>query len=91
MSNLENKIVQFMTALQDMYREEDDRQSHLLSALELPKDDLTEDFTAMFYALYFLYMHNINDSIDAIDFVSICNKLVVQEIISQREGKESDE
>lgn len=80
MKSFESKSIQFMTALQDVYRKEEDRESDMFPQLELTEDGLTEDFTAMFYALFVIYKQITGDDVDILDFVAICNKLSVQRL-----------
>ena len=87
MDKFDNKTVQFMTALQDMYREEENRESCYFPQIELTEKNLTEDFTAMFYALFHTYVHVTKDDIDILDFVAICNRLAVQRVIERAEAK----
>lgn len=80
MKDFENKLMQFITALQDVYREEENRALSLYPHMELTEDSLTEDFTAMFYALFVIYKQITGNDIGILDFVAICNKLSVQRL-----------
>lgn len=87
MNNFDNKMLKFATALKDVYREPEDRQLESLGRLKLTEDSLTEDFTAMFHALYFLYGTITGDEVDVFEFVGIVNRLCVQHLLEKEEIK----
>lgn len=85
MSDFENKILCFLTALQDIYRDSEERESIDLPKLELKESELTEDFTAMFYAMFLLYQRITgDDERDALGFTHLCNRLVFQHIVEDK-------
>lgn len=86
MEKFEQKVMQFAVALQDMYKDEEDRENVVFTKLELDEEELTEDFTAMFYAMLVFYKNVTGDNgFDAIDLVHLCNRLVVQHIMEDME------
>jgi len=94
MKKFENKILYFLSALQDIYRDSEERESIDLPKLELVESELTEDFTAMFYAMFLLYQRITGDKVDALGFTHICNRLVFQHIVdalAQDESKQEGE
>lgn len=80
------KILIFMAALQDIYKDEDDRESWNLH-IKFQEDNLTEDFTAMFYAMYMLYTRLTGDDEDVFGFTHLCNRLVFQKLLENREAE----
>lgn len=84
MENFENKVLYFNTALKDMYRDEEQRESECIPKMELKEESLTEDFTAMFYAVFILYKEIIGDETDIIGFTHICNRLVFQNLMKDK-------
>ena len=52
MDKFENKLMHFVTALTDVYRDEEEKESTALTPLEFSEEELTEDFTAMIYAMW---------------------------------------
>lgn len=78
--DFETKVAVFMSALSDVYRGEEERQMNFLPSIELKEETLTEDFTCMIYAIMMFYKQVTNDSVDALGFSHICNRLVFQQI-----------
>ncbi len=89
MNNFENKILSFCVALQDVYKDEEDKESLAMPKLELKEETLTEDFTAMLYAMRVLYSEITGDNCDIIGFTHICNRLALQHIMEEK-GVELD-
>lgn len=78
------KILTFTVGLQDMYRDEEDRESAAISKLDLKEEELTEDFTAMIYAVWILYGKITGDDVDVFGFTHIANRLVLQKLMEER-------
>lgn len=87
MDDFNNKVLCFNTALKDMYRDEEQRESEYIPKIELKEESLTEDFTAMIYALFILYKEITGDETDIIGFTHICNRLIFQSLTTER-GRE---
>lgn len=77
MNAIQKKAMQFLTALMDVYRDEDNRELEAFSKLELG-GDLTEDFTAMLLAMKVMIERITGFDGDIIDFTYMLNKLAVQ-------------
>lgn len=90
MTGVENKALQFMAALADVYRDEDDRELYAFSKMEM-SEDITEDFTAMLVAMSILFDRVSGFDGDLIDFTHILNKLAVQYVLEKQEGSEDAE
>ena len=60
----DQKMLHFAVALSDAYKEDDEKEGLALAPLEMKKDELTEDFTAMIYAQWMLYRKVTGDDID---------------------------
>jgi hypothetical protein len=83
----EEKAANFMVAISSMYMDERDEICKL-PKLDLEKD-MTEDFTAMIFALFNLYK-NMTDDID-MDFVGythLCNRLAIRHILDAKSRKD---
>ena len=86
MDDFKNKVLSFNTALKDMYRDEEQRESECIPKIELKEESLTEDFTAMIYAVFILYKEITGDDTDIIGFTHICNRFVFQNLMGDKEG-----
>lgn len=79
MNKHEDKILHFLSAIQDCYRDEEDRESFVLDKLELSNEEITDDFFAIIQAFFFFYKNVTSDSeTDLLGFTHIINRLVVQ-------------
>lgn len=85
---MKNKAIQFLTALMDVYRAEENRELEAFSAMEF-SDDVTEDFTAMLLAMKVLVERVAGYDGDIIDFTHMLNKLAVQYVM-ENDGKLED-
>ena len=77
MNTIQKKAMQFLTALMDVYRDEDNRELEAFEKLELG-GDFTEDFTAMLLAMKVMIERITDFDGDIIDFTHMLNKLAVQ-------------
>lgn len=77
MKTTEQKAMQFLTALMDVYRDEDNRELDAFTKLELG-GDITDDFTAMLLAMKVVIERLTGFDGDIIDFTHMLNKLAVQ-------------
>lgn len=84
----EEKVINMMNAIKNAYKDEDNQDT--LLKMELNDGNITEDITAMLYAMN-LFLNQISgEEIDIIDFTHILNKLAVQyllEVYEEGEGK----
>lgn len=91
MNKFENKILNFATALEDAYRDEEDKESIHLPKMELKESELTEDFTAMVYAQWAIYRRITGDEdTDILGFTHILNRLVFQHIAEDGTDKNTN-
>lgn len=81
MNNHERKCVTFLTALQDCYRDEENRELDLVGKLKFTQEEITDDFIAIIQAFHLMYVNITNDEIDLIGFTHIMNRLVFQYLI----------
>lgn len=81
---LNEKIINFMEAIKNAYRSEENQVS--LQKMQLNDDNLTEDFVAIAYALNMFMREVTEQEFDIIDFTNLLNKLVVQHLLEQKEG-----
>ena len=85
MTKIQQKALQFVAALMDVYRDEENRELEAFSKMEF-SDDVTDDFTAMLLAFNLVFERVTGSDGDLIDFTHILNKLAVQYIM---EGKDN--
>ena len=79
MDKHENKILHFLSALQDVYKEPEERESADIPKLELSNDEITDDFFAIIQAFFVFYKRITRaDSIDLLGFSHLLNRLVFQ-------------
>ena len=77
MTDVKEKAMQFLTALMDVYRDEENRELEAFSKMEIG-EDVTSDFTAMLLAMQVIVDRLIGFDGDLIDFTHMLNKLAVQ-------------
>ena len=80
---LNEKIINFMEAIKNAYRSEENQVS--LQKMQLNDDNLTEDFVAIVYALNVFMREVTEQEFDVVDFTNLLNKLVVQDLLEQKE------
>ena len=80
----DQKMLHFAVALSDAYKEDDEKEGLALAPLEMKKDELTEDFTAMIYAQWMLYRKVTGDDIDILGFTHVANRLVFQQVLKDK-------
>ncbi len=88
MNKFENKVLCFMSAIGNAYKEDEERED--FPKLELKEEELTEDFTAMLVALSVLYQKITGDDTDLIGFTHILNRLALQHIMEKDESEKSN-
>lgn len=79
----EEKGVRFLTALTDVYREEENRELNVFEKMDF-SDDVTEDITAMLLAMKVMVGHLTQYDGDIIDFTHMLNKLAVQYVMENK-------
>ncbi len=85
---LNEKIINFMEAIKNAYRSEENQVS--LQKMQLNDDNLTEDFVAIVYALNIFMREVTEQEFDIVDFTNLLNKLVVQYLLQQKEIDENE-
>ena len=86
LSQVEEKALHFLSALADVYRDEEDRELVAFSKLD-PSKDMTDDITAMLIGMHFVVEKLTGFDGDLIDFTHILNKLAIQHIM-EKGGKD---
>lgn len=86
MKTVHEKVLHFLTAILDVYRDEEKRELDAFSKLELG-NDLTEDFTAMLLAIHVAMQEMTGFDGDLIDATHALNKLAFQHFM---EGKNEE-
>lgn len=87
MDKFENKMRHFLTALTDVYKTEEDKEATTLSPLDWAEKELTEDFTAIIYAMWGWYRHITGEDVDVLGFTHIMNRLIVQQLMADKRVK----
>ncbi len=87
MKKIEEKALHFLTALSDVYRDEEIRELEAFDKMEL-SEDVTEDFTAMLLAMKTIFDRIVENDGDLIDFTHVMNKLAMQYIMEGYHGTE---
>lgn len=85
MSRVHEKALQFLTALLDVYRDEEDRELDAFPKIPL-NEDFTQDMTAILLALSVFVERLSNYDGDLIDLTHMLNKLAVQHIMERQEA-----
>lgn len=84
----DEKVINFIAVFINVYRDKENQEQ--VQKMELNDDNLTEDFTAMMYALHTFFNEVTGQEVDIIDFTHVLNKLVVQHFLEQKEGGENE-
>ena len=74
-----NKVLVFIDMITNAYRSEDNQE--FTQQLKLDDENLTEDFTAMVFALKLFFEKVTGNTMDVIDFTHLLNKLVFQHLM----------
>ena len=85
---LNEKIMNFIAAIINVYRDEENQEP--VQKMHLNDDGLTEDFTAMVYALNMFMREVTEQEFDIVDFTNLLNKLVVQYLLEQKEVNKNE-
>lgn len=85
---LNEKIINFMQAIKNAYRDEENQVP--LQKMQLNDDNLTEDIVAIVCALNMFMREVTEQELDIIDFTNLLNKVVVQYLLKQKEVDENE-
>lgn len=80
--SVEEKALHFLTALADVYSDEEHRELGAFPQMKMD-DDFTKDLTAMLIAMQFICERITGYGGDLIDFTHMLNKLAVQHIMEK--------
>lgn len=80
MKNTNEKALHFLTALLDVYRDEDKRELDVFDKLNLG-EDMTDDITALLLALLVFLQETTGFDGDMIDMTHALNKVAFQYLI----------
>lgn len=80
--NFGTKVFNFYNSITNVYRDEEKQE--VLQKMKLDNENLTEDFTAMVFALAMLYDKVTGEQIEILDFTHLLNKLVVQHLLENQ-------
>jgi hypothetical protein len=87
MKKAREKAICFLTAIADVYRDEEHRELYAFPKMDF-SDDVTDDFTAMLLAMSVLAEEAVGYDGDIIDFTHMLNKLAIQYVMDG-EGKDN--
>lgn len=90
MEKLHDKALHFLTAILDVYRDEEKRELDAFGKLDL-KDDITEDFTALLLAIHVAMQEMTGFDGDLIDMTHALNKLAFQYLMESKAVAVDDE
>ena len=90
MEKVHEKAVHFLTAILDVYRDEERRELDAFHKLDL-EDDITEDFTALLLAIHIAMQEITGFDGDMIDMIHTLNKLAFQYLMEQGGTKDETE
>lgn len=77
-----DKILTFLTLITNAYRSEENQE--YTPQMTLDDENLTEDFTAMVFALNMFFNKVTGQDIDTIDFTHLMNKLAFQHLMDDQ-------
>lgn len=86
---LTEKVVHFIEAIKNVYRDKDKQAP--IKQMKFDNDNLTEDFTAIVYALNIFFNEITEQDNDILDFIHILNKIVVQHLLGLAERGQENE
>ena len=84
MTDFENKVLYFNTALKDVYKDDEDRELSAMPKMEFNEETLTDDFTAILFAMMIFYAEVTGDDCDVVDFTHLLNKLAIQHLMKEK-------
>lgn len=90
MEKVHEKALHFLTAILDVYRDEEKRELDAFSKLDL-NGDVTEDFTAMLLAIHIVMQETTGFEGDLIDMTHTLNKLAFQFLMEGKEAAADDQ
>jgi hypothetical protein len=79
MDRRDEVTVQFMTALNDCFKDEEERQSEAFSPIDLDEINANDLILAMFFATMHIVKHLTNLEGDPLDFVNVITHLLFQD------------
>ena len=92
MNKHENKVLHFLTALQDCYKDAEEKASTDLEKLELSNAEISDDFYAIIQAFFIFYKKITGDTdMDILGFSHLLNRLVFQYAVVDESEGEADE
>ena len=84
------KVSIFVTALEDVYKEEENRALPALPKMDLD-DDFTEDLTAMLLAMLVAVGQITHNHWGVLEFTHVLNRLAVRYLLENKEDKDDDD
>lgn len=74
-----DKVLNFIIMISNAYRSEENQE--LTQQMKIDDGELTEDFTAMIFALNMFFNKITGEDVNVLDFTHLMNKLVVQHLL----------
>lgn len=91
MTKKENMQIAFITALLDVFRDEDDRELCCIPKLDDEGENGNDLILAIFHAFRFVFNEYSNQKCDPLEFISILTRLFFQEQREEILGVSGDE
>lgn len=92
MDRMANKII-FLTAISDVFRDEEDRELKAVGKIDIPEDgNATPILTDLFYAFKAFYTQISGDNVDPIEFIGVLTRLIFQDQLNDNsEASETED
>lgn len=91
MTKKKNMQIAFITALLDVFRDEDDRELDCIPKLDDEGENGNDLILAMFHAFQFVFNEYSGQKCDSLEFISILTRLLFQEQRERFAAEEEDD
>ena len=91
MTKKENMRIAFITALLDVFRDEDNRELDCIPKVDVEHENGNDLILAMFYAMQYVCNTYSGRKDDPLDFISVLTRLLFQEHQEKFSGVSEDE
>lgn len=82
---MRNKMI-FFTAIEDAFRDDEDRELDVLGKIEIPEDgNFTNIMTDLFYSVQAFFNLKTNQKLDQLEFLSLLTRLVFQDQLENKD------
>ncbi len=91
MNNIEQMTLTFVTALTDVFKDEDDRELNNMPEFNIEKVKGNELVLSMFYAFQFVFNQYTGRKDDSLKFIGVLTRLLFQEQQNQFTGADQED